>query len=131
MGDGVLATISGVTQENVAKEGVEPDIKTVVHFHELDKPLVLNKTNGEAIARITGVIENIETGWIGAKVVLYDDPNVGFQGKTTGGIRIRTPRVAKAAPKATATPAAQAGTPAPHQAFSGGVPLPDDSQLPF
>jgi hypothetical protein len=130
--DGVLATISGLTQENVAKEGAEADMKTVMHFHELDKPMVLNSTNAQAVARITGITEDIDRAWVGAKVVLFDDPNVSFAGKVTGGIRIRAPRLPKpAAPKG--NPALAPAKPAPTQAqtFDDGTPLPDDSRLPW
>ena len=52
--------------------------------------MVLNSTNGQAVAAITGSEETDD--WIGRKVVLYDDPNVSFGGKLVGGIRIRAPR---------------------------------------
>ena len=90
----VLVTISALTTQNVAKEGAEPDMKPVLHFHELDKPLVLNSTNGQLIAQITGKDEDIEQAWIGARVVLYADPSIQFGGKLVGGIRIRAPRKA-------------------------------------
>jgi hypothetical protein len=132
-GDGVLATISGLTQENVAKEGAEADIKTVMHFHELDKPMVLNSTNAQAVARITGITEDIDRAWVGAKVVIYDDPNVSFGGKITGGIRIRAPRLPKsAAPKGNpAIAPAKPAAPAQAETFYDGTPLPDDSRLPW
>jgi hypothetical protein len=115
VGQGALVTIRSLSQMNVAKEGADPEMKTVLHFDELDKPLVLNSTNGQIIAQITRCENDIERGWIGHKVVLYDDPNVSFSGKLVGGIRIRAPRVAKPAP---------APVPAPS--------LPDNSDgLPF
>jgi len=99
VGDGVLVTIRAVTTENVAKEGVEPDMKVALHFHELEKPMVLNSTNGQIIAKITGQEDNIEETWVGVKIVLYDDPNVTYGGKLVGGIRVRAPRVPKTTPK--------------------------------
>lgn len=92
VGQGVLVTISAVGQQNVAQEGAEPDMKATLHFHELDKPLVLNSTNGQIIAKITGKDEDIERTWVGAQIVLYNDPNVSYAGKLTGGIRVRAPR---------------------------------------
>ena len=92
VGNGVLVTVNSVQQENVAKEGVDPEWKWTLHFAEIDKPLVLNKTNGEIIAKITGHYENIETAWLGWKIVLYSDPNVSFGGKLVGGIRVRAPK---------------------------------------
>jgi hypothetical protein len=88
----VLVTIRAMSQENVAKEGCEPEMRTALHFDELDKPLILNSTNGQIIARITGKDTDIETSWIGARVVLYNDPNVTFGGKLVGGIRVRAPK---------------------------------------
>ena len=88
----VLVTIREITKENVAIEGAEEDFKVCIHFNELDKPMVLNQTNGNMIAAITGQNENIEHTWIGATIVLYNDPSIMFAGKPTGGIRVRAPK---------------------------------------
>ena len=101
VGGGTLVTIGSVEQNNVAKEGAEPELKWCVHFNELEKPLVLNSTNGQLIAKITGSDDS--EGWTGKKVVLYTDPNVSFGGKIVGGIRVRAPKAA-AAPKGKAAP---------------------------
>ena len=92
VGVGVLATIKNVHQENVAQEGAEPEMKWCVTFAELEKPMVLNSTNGQIIAKITGAEDNIETAWVGKKIVLFHDPNVSFGGKLIGGIRVRAPK---------------------------------------
>jgi hypothetical protein len=89
VGEGVLVTIKSLEQENVAKEGAEPEMKFVLHFNEFEKPLVLNSTNAQIIAKITGAEDEIEVKWIGKSIVLYNDPNISFQGKLTGGIRVR------------------------------------------
>ena len=102
VGEGTLVTISDVSKENVAKEGAEPELKVCLHFLELEKPFVLNSTNGQIIAKITGKENDIEKTWLGTKVVLYDDPNVSFGGKLTGGIRVRAPRIPKTATQQTA-----------------------------
>lgn len=98
----VLVTISTVGQENVAKEGAPPDMKWAVHFDELDKPMILNSTNGQIIAKITGSEESDE--WSGQQIVLYNDPNVSFQGKLIGGIRVRAPKSKGAAKPEKAVP---------------------------
>ena len=108
VGDGTVCTIASVEQINVATEGAPEELKWCLHVEEFDKPMVLNSTNGQAIAKITGSEESDE--WTGAKVVLYNDPNVGFAGKITGGIRIRA--VAKAATAAVAR-ASKGAAPAP------------------
>lgn len=92
VGVGMLVTISSVTRENVAVEGAPAELKPCLHFEETDKPLVLNITNGQIIAKITGAEENIETEWIGHRIVLYNDPSVSYAGKLIGGIRARAPK---------------------------------------
>lgn len=94
----VKATIKSVEQQNVALESQAPDIKWVMYFEELDKPMVLNSTNGQAIANICGSPES--ENWIGKTIVLFNDPNVSFQGKITGGIRVRVVRVKPGQPVA-------------------------------
>lgn len=111
----ILVTIRGYEMVNVAKDGAPPDQKYALSFNEVEKPLVLNSTNGQIIASITGS-EDFD-GWIGKQVVLYDDPNISFGGKLTGGIRVRAPRNQAPAP-AKAAPA-----PAPAAA--------DDTDVPF
>lgn len=94
----VLVTIDHDEEVNVAKEGAEPEMRYALFFKELEKPLILNSTNGQIIAAITGSSDSPE--WIGQKVVLYDDPNVSFGGKLVGGIRVRAPKnQTKSAPK--------------------------------
>lgn len=99
VGEGVLVTITRVSRENVAKEGAEEDLKFCLHFDEFDKPMTLNSTNGQLIAQITGVEDDIEKGWVGKQIVLYADPSISFGGKVVGGIRVRAPKTnAKALP---------------------------------
>jgi hypothetical protein len=124
VGVGCLVTISALTQENVAQQGAEPDMKTALHFSELDKPLVLNITNGQIIARITGFDDNIETNWIGTKIVLYHDPNVSYAGKLVGGIRVR-------APKAGSVPDKVLPLKQPNPYPLAGRQPGEDSSLPF
>jgi hypothetical protein len=91
VGRGVLVTIKGdAFQENVAKEGAPQDLKWCIEFDELEKPFIVNSTNGQLIAQITGSRES--NTWAGHKIVLYDDPSVSFGGKLVGGIRVRAPR---------------------------------------
>ena len=92
VGSGALVTIRNLTQENVAKEGADPDMKWAIHFDEMDKPLILNSTNAQLIAQI--LKEEETDGWTGQRIVLYDDPSVSFGGKLVGGIRVRAPKQA-------------------------------------
>jgi hypothetical protein len=98
----ILVTITGCHEENVAKQGAEPEMKWCLTFEEHTKPFVLNSTNAQIIAKFTG--EDDTDNWIGQKVVLYHDPNISFGNKIVGGIRVRAPKKgagtpAKAPPK--------------------------------
>jgi hypothetical protein len=93
VGTGVLVTIASIDRENVAKEGADPEMKFIMRFEELDKPLVLNQTNIQA-CQMACSGEDDTDAWIGYKIVLYDDPNVSYAGKITGGIRLRKPKQA-------------------------------------
>ena len=93
---GVLVTISGCFETNVALPSADPVMKWALSFEELDKPLVLNSTNINMCAKACGS-ENTDD-WMGKKVVLYEDPNVSFGGKLVGGIRLRAPKT-QTAPK--------------------------------
>ncbi len=87
----VLVTIKHVDRVNVAKEGADPEYRYAMTFDELDKPLVLNSTNIQMCQLACGGSDDTDD-WIGGHVVLYNDPNVSFQGKITGGIRVRKPK---------------------------------------
>ena len=93
-----------VTIERVALELVgDTDQKPIVYFAGIPKALVLNRTNGAAIANAYGT----ETDhWIGKKITLFSAP-VSFQGRVVDAIRVT----------ASSTGAAQTTTPdQPHAA---------------
>lgn len=114
VGRGVLVTIASCQQYNVALEGAPAEQKWCLTFHELDKPMVLNSTNIQLCEKVCGSDETDR--WIGKRIVLYTDPNVSFQGKLVGGIRVR-------ALKPTAPPP-------PPPAVATGPELTDDD-IPF
>jgi hypothetical protein len=94
IGRGVLGTVDKVVQMNVAAEGVDPEMKWCLTFVELEKPLVLNSTNIQLAEKI---FQSDDTDhWRGKQVVLYVDPNVSYQGKLVGGIRLRAKKVVAA-----------------------------------
>lgn len=85
--DGVILTIRGFKREVIDSDDGEEE-KTIVYFEEQDyKPMVLNRTNAQLIAVATGAKTAGEAR--GKKIVVYNDPTVGFGGKITGGLRIR------------------------------------------
>lgn len=86
----ILVTIKSYEEMNVAMENQAPENKWCLIFKELDKPLVLNMTNGQLIAAITGSEEFDH--WIGREIILYNDKTVMFAGRLTGGIRVKVPK---------------------------------------
>lgn len=125
VGDGVLLTIREIREENVAMPGAPEQFKTCIHFEEVEKPMVLNITNGQIIAKAIGSEETDD--WTGHKIVLFHDPNISYQGKITGGIRARAPRVQK--PGAAKPAAAGAVRPKP-AARRAPEPVPEPEQDP-
>ena len=104
VGAGALLTVSGCEPHNVAKEGAEPDNKWCLSFEEAEKPFVLNGINIQLCEKIFGSDDTDD--WVGKQIVLYVDPTVAYQGKITGGIRVRAPKL-KAAAKAKPAPTAE------------------------
>lgn len=102
----ILVTIKAFRQTNVAMDDQPEEMKWTVFFQEKTddgtplKPLVLNSTNIQLITKALGTDETDE--WVGKQIVLYNDENVSFGGKITGGIRVRAPKkISGEAPKAT------------------------------
>lgn len=91
----VTVTIKSCELLNVALESQVSEEKWCLHFKELDKPLVLNHTNGQLIEMITGT-DDLDA-WTGQKIVLYNDKTISFAGKITGGIRCRGPKTSMTA----------------------------------
>lgn len=86
----MLVTIRSIGVENVSVPGEAPKNRGVVHFDELDKGMVLNKTNLLRTAKALGSEETDD--WIGKRMVLYVDENVEFGGEIVGGLRLRAAR---------------------------------------
>lgn len=90
VGQGKLLTISRIAHENVALESQPEEMKYVLFFKEESKGMVLNWTNIQLVANVTDSDDT--DNWVGKQIVAYNDPNVSFAGKITGGIRIRAPK---------------------------------------
>jgi hypothetical protein len=90
-GDLVL-TIREVNMEDVG-QGEDRERKPVVYFGEIDKGLVLNKTNSNAIQSLYG--PNTED-WEMKKIAIFAT-EVDFAGKQTLALRVRLkpPKVGK------------------------------------
>ena len=104
--DGVVLTIAGFSRATVKGDNGEED-KVVLHFVEGVKPMILNKTNSQLLARVTGVSRAGDAK--GKQIIVYEDPSIAFGGELKGGIRIKKvpgpARAPAAAPRA-AAPAA-------------------------
>jgi hypothetical protein len=88
--DGILVTIAALKQENVAPDNKPEELKWILHFNGDHKPLVLNSTNLALMEKALGSDDSDD--WVGKKVVLFNDENVSFGGKLTGGVRVDVAR---------------------------------------
>jgi hypothetical protein len=84
--DGLVLTIKGFRMETLKSDEGDED-KTVVHFVEDVKPMVLNRTNAQLVGVATGAKTAGDAR--GKQIVVYNDPTVGFGGKIMGGLRIK------------------------------------------
>jgi len=89
VGPGQKYTITSIGQENVGKDDDDPSFKPALHFQEIKKPFIMNKTNATIISSVYG---SDTDGWIGKEIVVYFDPTIQFAGKITGGLRVRAPK---------------------------------------
>ena len=85
-----------VVMSHVTMEDVGDDIKPVLYVDGSEKGIVLNKTNGSAIADAYG---DDTDSWHGRTIILFE-AQVTFNNKTAGAIRVKTPRVQHQAPLA-------------------------------
>ena len=88
----MVATIKGVKLEDVGNQGEQ---RWVLYFRELAKGLVLNVTT---IRVLEGAYGDDSDGWVGKRVQIYVDPSVSFQGRMTGGLRLRVSKAKTPAP---------------------------------
>ena len=94
-----IVTIARLETANLARDDQPKKIRWVLFFEELDKGLVLNKTNIKRCAKACGDAEGPAEDtdqWMGKKIKLYFDEEVEFGGEQVGGIRITS---AKPRPK--------------------------------
>ncbi len=79
--DPIVVTIAGWTEETF-----DNGEKCIVHFEELEKGMVANKTNLRFLKEVFKTTEADELK--GKKAVLFNDLNIMFQGRC-GGLRFR------------------------------------------
>lgn len=117
--DDVVVTILEIKEEEIGD-----DAKHVVYFNELEKGLVLNKTNAESIATTTGSDDT--DNWPGQKITLFAT-TVSFQGKPVEAIRVKL-RKPKTQGKTTNKPMPQRTLATAAAANNDTI---DDSDVPF
>jgi hypothetical protein len=83
----VTVVIESLDQEEVGKDR---DVKPVMRFRGVGKPLILNRTNGAAIAKLYG---QATAAWLGKPVQLYT-ATVEVGGEQHDAIRVRAPAAA-------------------------------------
>ena len=98
IGDKKIRTrIGKVRKETMQQQGGKPErAKFVIYFTTIDKPMVLNATNKNALVDRLG---RVPASWVGADIGLFTE-NTQFQGKPTKGLRLRVLGPAKTAAKA-------------------------------
>lgn len=90
--DDYIVTVRTVVKKNIAMDGKAPDYKWLAGFEEFEKPMVLNTTNIQLMAKACDSEDTDD--WIGKQVIVYVDPNVSFGGELVGGLRIRKHKIA-------------------------------------
>ena len=85
----MLVTIKDVQEHVFRREGKNVP-KLLISFEEDARVFVSNVTNSRIIAAFVGSSETND--WVGAKIVIYDDPTVTMRGSVVGGLRVRPPR---------------------------------------
>ena len=98
-GQATTATMTLVKTEQVARTG---DPQPVLYLKEFQQGLVLNKTNGKAIAKLFG---DDTAHWRGKKIEIFE-AMVEFQGDVMPALRVRAAKVAEPDPWEAAAPPA-------------------------
>jgi hypothetical protein len=81
----VVATLKSVSPEQFEGDGGEMETKAVARFEETAKALILNKTNFQMLASITG--EQDTDNWTGIQVTLRAEKVAAF-GKVHNAVRV-------------------------------------------
>lgn len=83
----VVVTVKGVGTAKVTGQSGRKEDCFVVFFTEMDKPMILNRTNAKAIEKVSGsgLVEN----WVGTRVTLFVEKGVKAFGDVVDALRIR------------------------------------------
>ena len=80
-------TIREVLEEDVALEGAPEKLRFVLYFEEIEKALILKWNIAKAIEAITDSRDM--DAWPGHKIIVYHDPDVLYEGRSVGGLRVK------------------------------------------
>jgi hypothetical protein len=117
----IRTKIAKVRKAPLQQKGGTTRSKLILAFTTVDKEMVLNTTNKNALVDELGKRPG---DWIGAEIGIYTEPTM-FAGKPTKGLRLQVlKKPAAAAPKPIPP------QPAPKQAATGEGPWPDQSDDP-
>ena len=83
----VVVSIKGVGSAKVTGQNGRKEDCFVVYYNEMDKPMILNRTNAKAIEKVAG--SGLVEDWVGARVTLYVEKGVKAFGETVDALRIR------------------------------------------
>lgn len=79
-------TIKSFSRETVGN-GSDAEECAVIYWQEDEKPMILNKTNKNRIKHYLQATDSTEV--IGKMINAYNDPEVEYGSKITGGLRLR------------------------------------------
>ena len=85
--ENVIGTVSRFAVETVRDvQSGKDEEQAVVHFEEIEKGLILNRTNAESIAALHGRETEV---WLGKRITLFVQYGVQAFGQTWDVIRVR------------------------------------------
>jgi hypothetical protein len=127
LGDKKIRTrIAKIRKETMRQQSGAERSKFVIYFTTLDKPMVLNATNKNALVDALG---KVPANWVGADIGLYTE-DTRFGGKPVKGLRLRVLGLAKTAATTGKAAPAKPAKPATPAKSTEEKPWPDDPDDP-
>jgi len=83
----MVVSIKGVGSAKVTGQNGRKEDCFVVYYNEMDKPMILNRTNAKAIEKVAG--SGLVEDWVGVRVTLYVEKGVKAFGDVVDALRIR------------------------------------------
>jgi len=84
----VITEITDVDEEQIGAPGEKKRPKLVAYLEGYEKGLVLNLSNCQTLAAMSG--SDNPKSWIGFRVEVFVNPSVSYGGHQVGGIRLRS-----------------------------------------